>query len=888
MVPARFLETKFHIPTWRISSISRPRLVEQLHIGLREGRHLTLVSAPAGYGKSTLVTEWIHALAASTFRIIWLSIDESDNTPTRFLSYLLSTFSRIDQNIGKNALALIEIPQFASSTAVLDELLNDLSELKSPILLVLDDYHLITNPAIHEALTYFVENQPEQLHLVITTRADPPLPIARLRARAEVTEIRAHHLRFTLDETRQFFNQAHLEIETQWIDTLEARTEGWAAGLQLAALALQNLPNQQDFIQTFQGSHRYILDYLAEEVIRQQGDEITRFLTQTSVLLRFNAALCNAITGRSDSQALLSHLEEANLFLIPLDHTRNWYRYHHLFGDYLRTGLAQNEQGRLLEKASAWYEDNELLFEAVGCALSSGNTEFAADVIERVMKDGSIWSSGYLSTLLGWLESLPAEALHSRPVLSLNASRVLYLTGLFDQSETLLNQAQGSLDKLEIAEKERWLAAADTYHGAIAAQRGEIQRAIALTSGALERLPQNDLLIRARAAFTLAFAFDSSGSTQQAIHTYLEASTLAQSTGVSYLAINALCEAALLQIQQGLLQQAAQTCQTALDLCGNELIPPAGIALSIQGEIARERNDLSTARRCLTEGIELSKQGGITEDLRPELWFLARLKAASGDMIGAQKAASQAVSLMNSYRTPRFTTLAAAFQARMQMTAGDTQSALHWAHAYRVLRQAQNAEYLREFEDLTLAQILFIDGQSEEALNILNKLIPQAQEGGRNRVIMEGLLIKADLHLAKQDTSAAIKSLESALSLAAPGGFFRLFIDSGTAVHHLLPQARHIAPLFVDEVLHMLNSSMCETSTDSDLAPGMEELIKPLSEQERRVLRLIAAGKSNREIAAELVISPGTAKWHVHNILQKLGVNNRPQAIARARELGFE
>jgi LuxR family transcriptional regulator, maltose regulon positive regulatory protein len=887
----RFLETKFHIPAWRSTGVSRPRLVEQLQTGLQEGRRLTLISAPAGYGKSMLVAEWIHRLSASPVHVAWLSLDESENAPTRFLGYLLSAFTRIDPNLGQSARGLLEMPQLPSEAAFLDELINDLSTLQTQTLLVLDDYHLITHPAIHESLAYFLENQPQQIHLVITTRADPPLPVARLRASAGMTEIRVHHLRFTLDETRQFINQAlHLESQPEWIDELEARTEGWAAGLQLAALALQNLPNQQDFIQTFRGSHRYILDYLAEEVMRQLGEDIYRFLTQTSALERFNASLCDAITGRTDSQALLMQLEQANLFLIPLDHERDWYRFHHLFSDYLRTGLAQDQQAQLHTMASAWFEMNEMPFEAVRYALASNYIEFAADMIERVIQDPSIWSGGSLATLAGWVEALSPQTLQSHPVLSLHAARVMYLTGQLDLSEMLLAHAEDSLGGLPAPDRERWLATADSYHGAIAAQRGEIQRAIHLTTGALERLPVEDLLIRARAAFTLALSYDSAGNTQKAIQAYLDSSKLAQTADVSYLAINARCEAALLQIQQGHLQQAAHTCQEALKIDGDENIPPAGIALAILGEIARERNDLQAASRYLAEGIDLSRRGGLIEDLRIELLFLARLRASQGDMLAAQAAVDQAISIMRSYHSSRIGTLADAIQARMHLAVGKIQAAVLWANQYHDTRLTQRVEYLREFEDLVLAHTLFVTGERQQAQQILDTLIEQAQNAGRNRACIEALILKAQILQAEDELSAACESLEKALSLAVPSGFYRIFIDAAPAISNLLSQLRGESA-FADELRRMIQSESVRTGTGELQRVSRldaDSQINPLSEQERRVLQLVVAGKSNREIAADLVISVGTAKWHVHNILQKLGVNNRPQAIARAHELGLE
>ncbi len=336
----RFLETKFYIPSWREGGVTRPCLLEHLQSGLDERRKLTLVSAPAGYGKTTLIAEWLGTIANDS-RIAWLSLDESDNDLSRFLGYWVASFRRANESLGANAQSLLDMPQLPPLNSFLDGLINDLSALEDSILLVLDDYHLISNSKIHEALEYFLDHQPAQVHLAITTREDPPFPLARMRARGQMTEIRAHDLRFTPQEATQFFNQSmKLDLTPQSVDDLEKRTEGWAVGLQLAGLALQSLPDPQKFIETFRGSHRYVLDYLAEEVLRQQGEEVRRFLAQTSVLERLNASLCNALTERNDSQSVLTRLEQSNLFIIPLDNERGWYRYHHLFADYLRTELA--------------------------------------------------------------------------------------------------------------------------------------------------------------------------------------------------------------------------------------------------------------------------------------------------------------------------------------------------------------------------------------------------------------------------------------------------------------------------------------------------------------------------------------------------------------------
>ena len=472
------------------------------------------------------------------------------------MSYWATAWNRISDFALENILELLDAPQLPPFQNILDEVINALARLEEPTILVLDDYHIITNSLIHEMLEYFLEHQPRQAHLVIITRSDPPLPLARLRARRQMVEIRESDLRFTEKEASLFFNQSmQLTLEDNDIQALEMRTEGWAVGLQLAALALKNLPDPQNFVETFRGSHRYVLDYLAEEVIRQQRDDIREFLIRTSILERFNAESCEAITGHPDSRSLLSELEQANLFLIPLDDDRVWYRYHHLFADFLRTELSKTEIEKLYNKAALWHEQNDLLSEAVQYAIASGDLEFLAGVIDRGLKKDTIWSGGNLTLYAAWLDALPPQAFQSRPVLCLNASHILYLLGRFDLAEKQIDQAEQTLHALPSSpEKEQMLALASLYRGAIASVHGDTQQAIEQITFAQERLPQEHHLQHARGFFSLGLAYELSGQTALAGQYYLKSSEEAQTAGVLSLAINALGAAAQVQISQGQLK----------------------------------------------------------------------------------------------------------------------------------------------------------------------------------------------------------------------------------------------------------------------------------------------------------------------------------------------
>lgn len=875
----RLLATKFHIPPWRAAAVNRPRLLERLSAGLRENRKLTLVSAPAGYGKTTLVTGWIHSLAqeGGSLRLAWLSLDEADNDPARFLSYWLAAFQQADGAIGENIQPLLDLPQLPPATILLDELLNELAALEAPILLALDDYHLITHPHIHEALEYFITHQPAPIHLVLTTRADPPLPLARLRARGQMTEIRARDLRFTPEEARRFFDLSlNLSLAEETLRALDERTEGWAAGLHLAGLALQNQTGalRQRFIDTFRGSHRYVLDYLAEEVIRQQGEEIRAFLTQTSILDRFTAAACSALTGRADAQAVIAYLEQANLFIVPLDDERTWYRYHHLFSDYLRTLLNPPEQIELNKKAAAWHEANDLMVEAVQYALASADPDFAADVIERALTKDTTWSGGNVALLSSWLDALPPQALLSRPQLSLNASHILYLSGRFELAEKCIAQTEQALTSVpDTPGAEQMLALAALYRGSIASVRGDARQAIEQTTFAQARLPRENHLAHARAFFSLGLAYELSGQTGLAVQNYLQSSDEATSAGVLFLAVHARCAAAQVQISQGRLHLAEQTCREAIQLAAGRRMAPLGLAYSILGGIALERNDLAAAGQLLQDGITLARQGGLLDDVILGLVFLSRVRAVQGNPTGALATFQEASSLIQAYGIQRISNLAAAHLARLQLYMGQKQAAAQWAVEYQSIR----ATSPHEFAELTLARVLLATGELEAIPAILHPLLARATTAGQNQACIEVMLLLALFHQAQKDTPAALAWLGWSLRLAAPEGYARIFLDEGQPLLDLLPGARNNAPEFVNTLLDK-----------SQAASGaLAALPDPLSEQEQRVLRLIVAGKSNQEIAAELVISVGTAKWHVHNILQKLGVGNRPQAIARARELGL-
>jgi LuxR family maltose regulon positive regulatory protein len=611
---------------------------------------------------------------------------------------------------------------------------------------------------------------------------------------------------------------------------------------------------------------------------------------QTSILDRLCEPLCDAVLEdrpASDSQSILRYLERANLFLVPLDDTRRWYRYHHLFANSLRAELDDAARATLHRRAAEWFAANDLTAEAVQHALAADDLAFAADIIERAVQKPATWSGGAVATLVRWLDALPDAVLRTRPALSLHASRSLYLAGRLADSEQLLDQAEQALqrDSDTGEEADQLLALAAVYRGAIAALRGEVQRAIAWGERALARLAEDNVHARARAFDTLGLAYELAGDMTYAGQMYVEASSLAQKAGVTYLAINARCESAMTQMALGQLTRAAQICREALHLAETP-IPPLGLVWAILGEIAREQNDLSLAEQYLERGIALSQQGGITDDLRFEMVFLAWLRQAQGDTDGALKALERAETTIQMYDVARLTQLCAARRARLDLAQQNLASAGRWAGAYWEARQAHKVEYLREFEDLTLVRVFLATDQRQAALEILRDTLSRAEMSGRNRTVIEALILYALVLHARGEMAQALAALRQALALGEPEGFVRVFVDEGAPMVPLLLSAKKhgIAPAYVEGLLAALPQDLLAQATGVSLPPE-QALVEPLSERELEALRLLAAGLKYREIADELVVSLSTVRYHVRNIYGKLGVHNRTEAIARARDM---
>ncbi|MFV9504202.1 MAG: LuxR C-terminal-related transcriptional regulator [Oscillochloridaceae bacterium umkhey_bin13] len=648
-----------------------------------------------------------------------------------------------------------------------------------------------------------------------------------------------------------------------------------------AALSLRGRDAAQTtaFIQSFGGSHRYVFDYLAEEVLARQSPTVQAFLQQTAILDRFNAELCAAVTARQDSAALLLHLEQANLFLVPLDDVRTWYRYHHLFADYLRSLLPAEQHREGYRRAVVWLRTQALWVDAVQYALATADADLVADVIEQALSGPSSWSSGNLTMLASWIDALPASVFPSRPNLSLHTARVCYLTGRLDQADLHIHAAETWLQaRGATLASEPLLALAAVYRGASAALRGEAAQAMSQITAAQVYLPPDHHIAHARANFSLGLASELLDQTTQAISYYEQTAAAAQAAGVLFLELHAQGAAAQLQVQQGRLSLAAERCQAAQQRAEGARIAPLGLLIALLGGIALERNQLALASQQIHEGLALAQQGGLWNDAVVGLRLASRLALAQGDAATALQRLDAAARLIERHGVPRLQYQVAAARARLQIQLGQVAAAEAWATTY----QARRTTLPSETEDLILARWWLARDNPAAMFALVLPVLEQARTAGRAHVCLEACLLLSRAALAKHDQASACDWLAQALGLAAPEGYVRIVLEEGPALLALLPEVGQEAPAYVATVL-------AQAHPERDHSPLVQAgLREPLSEQELRVLRLIVAGQSNHEIAEALVISVGTAKWHVHNILQKLAVKNRPQAIARARALGLD
>jgi len=921
-VSSPLLTTKLYIPPFRPELVPRPRLIERMSAGPRSGRKLTILSAPAGFGKTTLVSEWLSGVKRSS---AWLSLDEGDNDLARFLTYIIASLQQIDPNLGQSTQAIFQAAPSPAVEPLLSPLINEIAALDISFTLVLDDYHAITLPAIHEAVTFVLDHMPPPprgMHLVIATREDPPLPLlARLRVQRQMTELRAADLRFTEEEAAAFLNRTMgLDLSTEDIAAIETRTEGWIAGLQLAALSMQGEPRERipGFIQAFSGSHRYVADYLAEEVLKRRPPRVRSFLLQTSILDRLSGPLCDAVcsegtggTEQENSQALLEQLEEANLFLVPLDHERRWYRYHHLFTGLLRNQLEAAQPAlvpTLHRRASSWFEQKGLRSEAIAHSLAAGDVERAAQLIDKVF-DERMSTGEYFSTMLAWLEELPDEIISARPRLGIWHAWMLVETLHLDAVEPRLQEIERDADG-QLPAGLRLLTT--VIRATLARRRDDLATAIELSHHVLEIMGENPSASSPQAytgiVFNLAFAYLQAGDLIQAGPRMSDALTISQALSSITLTLLAMTGLAQIEVTQGQLHKAADTCRKGLQRAAEaaqqsrQAVPAAAHIHVVLGDLLREWDRLDDAERHLTQGIELGRQWQIGDSLRDGYLFRARLRQAQGDMVGGLDAIRQAEQLPQVYQTiTGFAGPIAACRAKLALfeaalAAGDLadqlQAVVQWATA-RGLRAEGSIDSLSdEFEYLVWARLLIAQNEPSQALEVLARLMQAARDGGRTGSVIEVWVLQGLAHEALGDTEQAMAALERALLLAEPEGYIRLFVDEGRRMAELLRQAasRGVAPDYVSKLLLAIEPAAAEEQTPPAPPPSFTpapRFIEPLTDRELEVLRLLITDLSGPEIAEQLVVSVNTVKTHIKRIYGKLDAHSRYEAIERAKELNI-
>ncbi len=886
-MPAPVLATKLFIPPPRTKIVLRPRLIEQLNEGLNPGRKLTLISASAGFGKTTLVSEWV---AVCERPVAWLSLDEGDNDPISFLAYLVAALQTIAANIGAGALRMLQSPQPPPIESILTALLNEITTIPDNFIFVLDDYHIIDSKPVDDALTFLVEHLPPQMHLVIASREDPHLPLARLRARGQLTELRAADLRFTPAEAADFLNQVMgLNLAVEGIAALETRTEGWIAGLQLAALSMQGHQDTTSFIQSFTGSHHFVLDYLIEEVLQQQSESIQTFLLRTSILDRMCGALCDAVLGSpsASGQETLEYLERTNLFIVPLDSERRWYRYHHLFGDLLRQRLGKpKEFAEFHQRASQWHEENGDLGAAFHHAIAAGDFVRAAELAEAGWQ--GMAESFQMAAWLGWVKKLPEEVIRLRPVLCAQLGRAFADVGEPEASELRLQDAERCLDGSDVANETQlgplpaMIALTRAYN---AQAQGDPTATVKYTELALQTIPEDDFDRRAQAVISLEVTHWASGnleSATRAMGDWMESMT--RLGNHVYVVASAFAVADML-VGLGRLSEAERTYQDALQVAAQH--GPEAEHITAHHHLGlfmiyRQRGDDTLAAHHLKRAAELGLQTTLVDWLYRWHVAQAQLKEAAGDMETALALLDEAKRVYIQSLVPDLRPIAA-LKARIHLKQGRVDKARAWA-AERGLSLADEVSYLHEFEYLTLAR-LEIANPLVNAL--LARLLQTAEAQKRRGSALDILLVQALAHEAQGNHPQALAALERALALAEPEGYIRIFVDEGEAMRLLIEkQSRnrnHPLSGYADKLLAAFTQPVA--APKSAIIHQKPDMIEPLSERELEVLKLLRSELSGPEIAGQLIVSLNTFRTHTKNIFNKLGVNNRRAAVQRAEEL---
>jgi LuxR family transcriptional regulator, maltose regulon positive regulatory protein len=901
------LATKLHVPRPPPGFVPRPRLVQALGEGLARGR--VLVCAPAGFGKTALLADWSQSGGRP---VAWLGLDGGDSDPARFWRYAVAALDQARPGLAARVGPLLGPPPPRSFGAMVTALINELAADPGPdeVLLVLDDYHLVDSGPVHESVAFLLENLPPGLRVVVSGRADPPLPLARLRARGQLAELRAADLRFTGEEAAALLGEtAGPGLPAAAVASLVARTEGWAAGLQLAGLSLRGHADAAGFAAAFSGSHRFVLDYLADEVLAGQPALVRAFLLETSVLEHLSGELCDAVTGRADSQAMLQDIERAGLFLVPLDEVRGWWRYHHLFADLLRARLQAEQPGRvqaLHRAAAAWCEGHDLADDAMRHALAAGDTAWAARLVERHVE--ALLGRGEGATVRRWLSALPAESVRARPRLCLAEAYGAALGCQVEQLEALVDDTERAFAVSGVEPHESSIPRSASVlanvpagiafaRADLARLRGDAALAADYNEQALARLGDEDWLLRLFVRWNRAAADWLGGRLGPAERGLAKVAAELRAVGLGYLAMEVCYDLGQVQRAQGQLDAALATYRQALETAGegSRELPHLGMAHVRLAELLYERDELATALDHASRGVALCRQLAFPQPLATGLAALAWIRQAQGDAAAALEVMGEAGQVDLSLRVIALLNPVPSQRARLLLAQGDVAAAARWTTAAG-LGPDDEADYPREPAYLVLARVLLAQNEPDPALTLLQRLLGAAASQGRTGSVVEIQALRALALAACGDHAGAFDALTEALTLARRPGYVRVFADAGAPMHALLAQlsaarpgrqhaARRIDHGYLAALLRACGQVDAVAPPRPPAAPP--GLIEPLTDRELEVLRLLAAGRSNQRIAHDLVVALDTVKKHVTHVLGKLGAANRTEAAARARQLGL-
>ena len=893
------LSTKLHKPNWRSGQVPRPNLLS--HLDKITERRLAIITAPAGFGKTTLLSEWIHNTTTYT---CWVSLNETDNDPIIFWSYVIASIQRMNTDVEDEILSMLLAPQ-SQPLHVVTTLLNALSGQREHLVLILDDYHLIESTSIHEALAFFIEHAPPHVHTIISTRTIPPLPLARLRARNELTEIEALDLRFSFEEATQFLKTTmNLDLKEDAIHLLETKTEGWIAGLQLAALSLNGREDAENFIQEFSGDDRYIVDYLAEEVLHRHPNHIRQFLLYTSILEHFNSALCDAVTDQTKSPELLEALELANLFLVPLDNKRNWFRYHHLFGEVLQSHLQQAEPGivpELHRRACEWHESNDSVMDAIHHALAGQHLDKAQNLIEQTAFH--LFEHGQNHTLYKLLDKLPAAFDAASPILTSWYAWRNIDRGDFTRAARYLEKLERYIDTLtptqlqELAkENHQYKSLPGILHTAramVSQASGDVAGAISHAKQAIELLPQEDTLWIGGSVSILGLASWSTGDLDTAFESFRKGIYMIEGGGINHYRVSGAHVLAEIRMEQGRFRDTHDIYNHALKIAdtwkGTLIRGTADLYYGLS-ELAIEHNELEEAIAYFSKARSLGKQGVLHENVYRQYLIDARIQEAQGLVNVALERIQEAEEnfIRDAVPNPR---PIEALKIRLLISTDNLPEAVAWAKKKGF--QSSNAlYYLTEFEHIAFTRILMAQYRKtwsqpvlEDAITLLHKLEQSTSSGGRIWNLIVVHLLHATCLELQSNTPQALEVLQKALQLGERDNFIRTFLDEGSLIHNLLRHA--VAANIGGSYARNILSAFEQSSSKGSSSKLTTNLLQPLTPRELEIIRLIAAGMRNQEIADHLFISLSTVKRHIANAYGKLEATHRTEAINQATKLGL-